>query len=360
MSQGPTCSLPLRPLWYRLTIAWVPRYLIMLTILVLYVAIYVHVGLQFGSYGILRRRSHMESVETNSIEQDTPDDLPISPHKQSQTTAYPMTSCFPAVGGGISTIVSHKFPLVDDGWTRTNCSESGHINPGLEGTSTRVNSRDGFLDRSAATDLPNPAVDPPTESPAIDGRRAAETQEISDSMDKKILTKEIRSKRNAIRRQLWYLFIYPLLYFVLWLPPFVQHLMNYSNHWVQHPVFGLSLLVFACISSMGAVDCIVFSLREKPWRHIPGSDGTFLGSFLFWQHGPNHKNTDTPKSRDLKRTSAVTDFAGKQASIARSFGCTSQLSSNGIPTQISNHRGLGLGRSQDRPDAEYQRRESNG
>lgn len=31
---------------------------------------------------------------------------------------------------------------------------------------------------------------------------------------------------------------------------------------------------------MGFTDALIFSLREKPWRGIEGSDGTFFGSFV--------------------------------------------------------------------------------
>ena len=35
---------------------------------------------------------------------------------------------------------------------------------------------------------------------------------------------------------------------------------------------------------MGFADVSVFCWRERPWRHIPGSDGSFLGSFAFWRN----------------------------------------------------------------------------
>jgi G protein-coupled receptor GPR1 len=34
---------------------------------------------------------------------------------------------------------------------------------------------------------------------------------------------------------------------------------------------------------MTFVDVFVFCWRERPWRHIPGSDGTFVGSFMWWR-----------------------------------------------------------------------------
>ncbi|KAF1993705.1 hypothetical protein P154DRAFT_381170, partial [Amniculicola lignicola CBS 123094] len=50
MSQGAFCSLPLRPFWYRLALAWIPRYMIAIIILSLAVAIYTHVGFEFRAF----------------------------------------------------------------------------------------------------------------------------------------------------------------------------------------------------------------------------------------------------------------------------------------------------------------------
>lgn len=42
------CYLPERPRWYRLVLSWIPRYIIVITILCVYVAIYFHVIRQFN------------------------------------------------------------------------------------------------------------------------------------------------------------------------------------------------------------------------------------------------------------------------------------------------------------------------
>ncbi|KAI9795575.1 MAG: hypothetical protein M1833_006976, partial [Piccolia ochrophora] len=46
-SQGAFCSLPIRPFWYRLALAWIPRYIILGVIIGIYVAIYVFVQCKF-------------------------------------------------------------------------------------------------------------------------------------------------------------------------------------------------------------------------------------------------------------------------------------------------------------------------
>jgi G protein-coupled receptor GPR1 len=93
-----------------------------------------------------------------------------------------------------------------------------------------------------------------------------------------------RQRRRAIQRQLRILFIYPIVYMLMWLIPFVSHCLSYSDRFAQHPVFAISLMSSFCQCFMGFADVSVFCWRERPWRHIPGSDGSFLGSFAFWRN----------------------------------------------------------------------------
>jgi G protein-coupled receptor GPR1 len=76
------------------------------------------------------------------------------------------------------------------------------------------------------------------------------------------------------------MFIYPLVYTLMWLIPFAMHCMNYWDRWAQTPVEFLRVGSSICIALMGFTDALIFSLREKPWRGIEGSDGTFWGSFV--------------------------------------------------------------------------------
>lgn len=49
-STGVFCYLPTRPIWYRLVLSWIPRYLILITIVVVYVAIYVYAKMKFDEF----------------------------------------------------------------------------------------------------------------------------------------------------------------------------------------------------------------------------------------------------------------------------------------------------------------------
>ncbi|KAH8809082.1 G protein-coupled glucose receptor regulating Gpa2-domain-containing protein [Xylogone sp. PMI_703] len=93
---------------------------------------------------------------------------------------------------------------------------------------------------------------------------------------------EMLATRDKIHRQLRFLFIYPLVYVAMWILPFVYHVMQFTDRYVENPSFPLNILVTIFICSQAAVDCWLFSTREKPWKYMPGHDGSFLGSLKFW------------------------------------------------------------------------------
>ncbi|KAK7510844.1 G protein-coupled glucose receptor regulating Gpa2-domain-containing protein [Phyllosticta citriasiana] len=100
----------------------------------------------------------------------------------------------------------------------------------------------------------------------------------SDPIDARIL-----QKRKEITRQLRNIFIYPIAYIVMWIIPFCLHCFQYESRYARRPPFVLTLLSGFCLCIMGGVNSLVFCWREKPWRHIPGTNGTLLSSFLFWR-----------------------------------------------------------------------------
>jgi G protein-coupled receptor GPR1 len=94
----------------------------------------------------------------------------------------------------------------------------------------------------------------------------------------------MRLRRRLIQRQLRLLFIYPCIYMLLWVIPLVVNIMNYTDYFAQHPIFAIGILQLVCVTIMTFADVVVFCWRERPWRHIPGADGTFAGSFMFWRY----------------------------------------------------------------------------
>jgi G protein-coupled receptor GPR1 len=100
---------------------------------------------------------------------------------------------------------------------------------------------------------------------------------------------EMLRTRDKIRRQLRFLFIYPLVYIGMWVVPFISHVLQYDDKFAVNPPYGLTCVTTIFICSQAAVDCWLFSTREKPWRHIPGTDGGFFSSLRFWENWKGFK-----------------------------------------------------------------------
>ncbi|GKU03551.1 plasma membrane g-protein coupled receptor [Fusarium langsethiae] len=86
--------------------------------------------------------------------------------------------------------------------------------------------------------------------------------------------------REKILRQLRLLFIYPVVYVVIWILPFVVQLTGYG----RGAPYGMRLasIVFLCFH--GLADSLVFCIKEKPWRHSQAYNQIFKRFNLqFWK-----------------------------------------------------------------------------
>jgi hypothetical protein len=72
--------------------------------------------------------------------------------------------------------------------------------------------------------------------------------------------------RRRMRRQLHLIFIYPIMYIALWIPPLILYLMGFSSKYKSGLPPALAVTSTMCLTLMGGIDSVVFLLREKPWR----------------------------------------------------------------------------------------------
>ncbi|RFU32862.1 hypothetical protein B7463_g3437, partial [Scytalidium lignicola] len=121
-----------------------------------------------------------------------------------------------------------------------------------------------------------------TSTPPIDSSNTFSNLHLVNTQGQDFAVAEMIATRDKIHRQLRFLFIYPLVYVAMWVLPFVYHIMQFSDRYVENPSFVLNIFVTVFICSQAAVDCWLFSTREKPWKYMPGHDGSFLGSLKFW------------------------------------------------------------------------------
>lgn len=271
LSQGAFCSLPLRPFWYRLALAWIPRYLIWGFAIVTAFRVYRHVGAGFRMFvhqaGDSSGHVSQSSVNRNSHVPTNVSKSLLMTEKDDDVVKEGMTTMLYVPGDGLAT--QSRRPSV--------------VRFELENGPS-----DDQLDSQPQSENDIKAVSPH----GSDGMHEVSLNHGSGMATKgssmrgpRVLTQDqsITQKQRAIKRQVRLLFIYPVVYGLMLVIPFINHCFGYSDYYTQHPIFVLNLLASLCWASMGLADCLCFSLREQPWRHIHGSDGTFLGSFKFWE-----------------------------------------------------------------------------
>jgi len=87
----------------------------------------------------------------------------------------------------------------------------------------------------------------------------------------------VAKNREKIRRQLRLLFAYPLVYIIIWVFPFVSHVLGYDDEVTSGDPKWLLIVSIISLCVQGAVDCLLFTIREQPWKH---ARGTFWGALV--------------------------------------------------------------------------------
>lgn len=338
--QGPFCTLPIRPIWYRLVLAWIPRYLIMIIIITLAVAIYVHVGVQFKNYARRQRESEAElSATLDKIPASSAATRPGGEARQDCVALQVPTDLGATRSFERGTRTSLNVTFSEDPLNADSSDPNRSRRPSIA-----CRSADNIDPLSQAPECPVPqrprristfrfgafgrtsyrsSVDSDVSGsgPVSSARSSSWGLRSSGKIPLTVLEK----RRQGIHRQLRLLFVYPSIYIAMWVIPSVLVFMQYNDRFAQRPPFALSLLNFVSLSAMGFVDSVVFSFREKPWRRIVGSDGTFWGSFTFWRHFSGGSDGDPSR-----RGSVSADEAGTSRSHRNSTG-----SFDGAPGQQS-------------------------
>lgn len=390
LSQGAFCTLPIRPIWYRLALAWVPRLMIWFIILGLAIAIYVHVQREFNNFSEAFRHHSTTStsflsetldgspMSTEKRRESTPN---ISPHRPSsdpgseQPPNDPTVPIEPVVERPRPTQLSHGSYM--DSITEcapTNAFDSNALLPpaptvppegrrnsrvrieiptGTAAPDTEIEANNNAQRKSISDSVRSwrsslkQSCDNPTgrhsslpaalstERANTPGRNSIWTlstffnssrrfsegakstlsrsrafssgraerrlaRSTGDTMDTRMV-----QKRTIIRRQLRQVFVYPVVYICLWLMPFVALCVTYNTHYARRPPFVVNALNNFCLCFIGAVNAVVFSWREKPWRHIQSNPTRrFWSSFGFWRHDDDEDEEYARQQSQRRRSSA--------------------------------------------------------
>ncbi|KAG4030811.1 hypothetical protein MFRU_011g02630 [Monilinia fructicola] len=331
VAQGTYCYLPVRPFWYRLALSWIPRYIIFVTILTVYVSIYFYVRFRFRGFENSHSQDSFDSTERarrSHLRRSVPPPLTLNGlvteprrpsaayvaegRKQSATTLNSLANMRNHAHQFMWTAVFHSRNRTSSTSPPSEVSTDSFAGASTPQPVSELTNPSLFMPQQILNPMPTPqyrnswresfirrlsldsngsiyASQVPVDiNPVLQRQADAEGPEAlfdmhlvnSDGQNME-LTEMIRT-REKIRRQLRFLFIYPLVYLGMWIIPFISHILQFNDDLAVNPPFALSALTTICVCAQGAVDCWLFSTREKPWKHIPGTDGTFFGSLKFW------------------------------------------------------------------------------
>ena len=287
-TSGTFCYLPKRPIWYRLTLAWIPRYLIITWILIMYVWIYIYVHLNFRGFDHLRASdsSHDSEWRRRSGLSVRPDRVNRRGTDQSNGAMMglpPLNATGWRPGCEINGTPRQLEP-----WDHANFITASPVQAPVSENNALADAA-GMTARgsewSCTTHIPPPDAAGQivaNEAPKLEhldnsgALKSAASQEanIDDSQDvgdSNAFKDPLRKTRIAIRKQLRHMFVYPLIYLLMWSFPFASHVLNYNDYYVRHPVFWLSVLQTSMLALQAGVDSVMFSFSERPWRRIDSS-----------------------------------------------------------------------------------------
>ena len=303
------CYIPARPLVWRYTLAWGPRYFILLTISVLYVALYIYVRRVYRKMD----RSQRDSGSTDS-EFDT---LRGSVSSQGQITHPNSALQVPHPSYLNRKRPSIPPPLVEEGEkdSRPSSTPSETDTPSPTSASSILHNH-----QPAKSDL-----SPLSLSPSTNLRNMSVTASFADSLPPSLrdpppgtdsTPHSFDNRRSRVERQMRTLFIFPIVYFIMWIPPFINHLyqvVTFDATATQLPpgTFVVTLLATIVLPAQGLVNVCVYAIRERPWRRRRRKDrlsatsasrvGCAATSLSEWKgFHTEEKASEQPRAEDLE------------------------------------------------------------
>ncbi|EKJ74860.1 GPR1 [Fusarium pseudograminearum CS3096] len=344
INTGQFCYLPFNPMWKRLALSWIPRYLAFAIILFLCIGIYIYVRVLMSRFGAGNESSRNTLSKMSGFDSLEPMQYPAAAVPPTPTIKYhglipssntsrrnsftiaedptrPSLSTLNSFnldmpGGTHSKLHSARMArrgsaqmwMANHGTDLASQSEQAEVDSQNSTGTTRWDSDDLIAPAAIYTkpELQNQTPAPPVTRPSFVTRQSsylsttAPTPSIpnifailhrktvrpeSEENDLVLTQSDINAPgtvktREKILRQLRLLFIYPIVYVVIWILPFIVQLTGYG----KGAPYGMRLasIVFLCFH--GLADSLVFCIKEKPWRHSQAYNQIFKRSNLqFWK-----------------------------------------------------------------------------
>ncbi|KAM0346714.1 hypothetical protein ACHAPU_005429 [Fusarium lateritium] len=378
VNTGQFCYLPLNPMWKRLVLSWIPRYMAFGIILVLCIGVYIYVRVLMKRFGsgnesskdTYSKMSGFESLEplqqpavtvpptpmmiyhglipsSNASQRNSftlPEDRPSRPsfatvnsfHLEMLGTTNPsrLHSARTARRG------SAQMWIANFGTDLTSPSEQTEIDSQASAGTTRcgedvtapsaIYNKPELLHQTAAPDVPTPhhTINNPTDTPYYQAPMVvspsgtpsipnlftilsrAPKKPLNPGNDLTLTQSDINApgtvkSREKILRQLRLLFIYPIVYVAIWILPFTVQLTGYG----RGAPYGMRLASIVFLSFHGLADALVFSIKEKPWRH---SQAFKPMNLRFWKRRQEAPDVGARVGRTREEMTLDSRFAKKR------------------------------------------------
>lgn len=254
------CYLPIRPYWARLVLSWVPRYLIIVSIISIYLSIYIYVKLEYRKVvkEFKESQTYLNNTQPHGFFHSSADsefaghdftaDILGSSDIEMQ---YPTSAAGNFDATNKPSTLNHTNPPTQSQFRR-NCSKVSNI---------VVRSMLAFFSYFPGFSFlaPNRYIFRNFDDSQVDATTAA----IRDFQRESMVNFQMR--RNTIERQIRSIFVYPAAYIFLWMAPFAVHVLQFKYEVKHHGIFWISAAAafmqpFNCV-----VDTVAFCIREKPW-----------------------------------------------------------------------------------------------
>ncbi|EGS21694.1 uncharacterized protein CTHT_0035600 [Thermochaetoides thermophila DSM 1495] len=321
--------------WNRLMLSWVPRYIICICIVGIYAFIYIYILWHMGDWR--REQSELQQTGRRSASSTVPSsphlccpDWLISPSSSRRTSATDTIAASKGsrqrTGSVVSNIAQQNFPgsqvsktQTSQPWTAVHWRWSGfgQTHSGFDSRPSLDHTTEPIPPDAPPISAPPPAhtsdptsPDPenthintsssdqahskPTISRALHRQSQTSHETEQAGTDSSLIQLQsvvddpaMLRHRERIRKQLRSLFVYPLVYVIVWLFPFISHVVNAetSVYRGDRPAWLLVVSIVS-ICSQGTADCALFMAREKPWRHSAGRGfWESMGRRIAWSWG---------------------------------------------------------------------------
>lgn len=170
-----------------------------------------------------------------------------------------------------------------------------------------------------------------------------------------------QAQRNALKRSLRRVFVYPAIFVTFWIPPCAKSMLALTTNRADNDPIWLAVVSTLCLTLMGAAYCLVFLWSDHPWRHLIGTSRiwSLLCILLCLKQErpaeeedgyPKSLSADKPSPANGKAASFVSNSTGTSTSQgeAPSQGVIQHMSKTQVPEPVAGRKGLILGQYRER------------